>query len=136
MAFILSSEKNYGVRHIEQLADGIIIPSYKWFSLHNNILDGSLHPMDSTGVYQVGWWGESLSDEYGNVTNQVITINDVRSINALRIAGDSLLDEFPVNFSIQLFNSENLLYTEDVQDNNQVIWTKKLNSIYDVTSIK
>lgn len=132
---VISSDTNTAIKQIKQVSDNILTPSYKWFSLSQNKLDGSFHPIDTTNTYQVGWWGGSLSDANGNVTNQIITIQEQRSIHKLRVAGDSLLGEYPVDFTMKLTKNNVVIYTETVVGNTNVIWSKELDKVYDVDSI-
>src|SRR5690606_40635943 len=50
-----------------QVANGEDEPTHKWFSLHDNSLDGSYHPLPSeaSSIYEVGVWDNLLSDEDG-----------------------------------------------------------------------
>jgi hypothetical protein len=137
-AIITVSEGNYAISqlHIEQTMNQELNPGYKWFSLQDNSLDGTYHPIDSSGTLQIGWWGSTLSDEEGVITpSPTITIQEARLIHTLQIAGDSELEEFPVDFIVELYNEEYLLYTETVVGNTEVLWKKNLNEVYDVTDI-
>lgn len=113
---------------------GVTAPSYKWFSLQNNVLDGSFHPIDASGVSNIGWWGNTLCDGSGVfATPPVATLTmTARTVHALRIIGDSLLNEYPVDFEIKLYVGTDVLdYTETVTGNTQVTWYKQLNPIHD-----
>lgn len=122
-----------------QAANENLTPSYKWFSLQDNKLDGSFHPLPADGSSQVGWWGTSLSDEAGYLSaNPTLTIvvDSIRPVHSLQVAGDPLLNEYPVDFTIRLYNGSTLLHTENVVGNNQVVWVKPLSVTYDVTKIE
>lgn len=118
MAYTATEKNAYCVP--DQLLDGISTPSYKWFALHNNILDGTYHPLSSSGAYQIGWWGTSISDSAGSISNSpniVLTFSS-RSLNSIIIAGDTQLNEYPVNFVYSVYNSGGtLLYTKTITAN-------------------
>lgn len=121
---------------INQVADGITTPSYKWFSLQGNVLDGTYHPMDSSLASQVGWWGTSLSDSSGAIaTAPALTYTITASIHTIAVTGDSLLGEYPVDFTMALYNQSTLLYTHTVTANTLVSYSAVLASVYDVTSL-
>lgn len=134
-AVITASESNRVVYQLAQVADAKLTPDYKWFSLHNNKLDGSYHPVDATGVKQLGWWGKTLSDASGILTGQQITMTESRVLADLQLVGDVLLNEFPVNFTITLYNGATVVYTETVINNTLVHWSKKLTQLYTTTSV-
>jgi hypothetical protein len=130
------SESNRVIQteQLDQVMDQVTAPSYKWFSLADNTLDGSYHLFGDT--LQVGWWGASLSGAGGVFASPpVLTITETRSVSALRVVGDSLLNDFPVDFTVKLYNSTALLHTETVVGNAVVNWTKNLMANFDVTSI-
>ena len=122
-----------------QAANEILTPSYKWFSLQDNRLDGSYHPLPADGSGQVGWWGTSLSDASGYLSASptlTIAVDGARPVHTLRVAGDSLLNEYPVDFVIRLYNDITLLHTEAVTGNTQVVWVRGLSQTFDVTKIE
>jgi hypothetical protein len=123
----------------EQITDNIVQPQYKWFSLHDNKLDGSYHPMPGNKEYSVGWWGTELSDAEGRFATPVVIAAEFqqpRLLYELMVAGDSLLENYPVDFSIQLYDSNNLLlYEEVVTNNNQAVWHKDIPDVQNVKKI-
>lgn len=122
-----------------QVVDENLTSSYKWFSLQANVLDGSYHPIPADGSSQIGWWGTSLSDSSGYLSTSptlTITFDGTRPVHTLRVAGDPLLDEYPVNFVVKLYNGSTLLYTETVTGNSQVVWKKALQKTYDATQLE
>jgi hypothetical protein len=110
----------------EALVDGTDVSKYKWFSLSNNTLDGTNHPIDAQQLYPAGWWGTKISDDYGSFAEpEIITIQfSNRTLDILKVDGDDRLDEYPVDFTIQLYNNETLMHTETVTNNTTVHWTK------------
>lgn len=72
---------------------------------------------------QMGWWGTSLSDVNGVIaTNPAVTItDDPATIQDLLVAGDDLLNEYPVDFNVQLYDAANtLLKTVNIVGNTAV----------------
>jgi hypothetical protein len=118
------------------LSDGMVDANYKWFNLQSAKLDGTFHPIPSYQVDQsIGWWGTVMSDSTGMLpTPEVVTFNfRPRTISQLLVQGDSKLNEYPVDFTIRLYNSSNvLLYTEAVTGNSSVAWRKSIAPVADV----
>lgn len=126
-------------------------PSYKWFSLQENKLDGTYHPIDSTGASEIGWWGTTFSDANGYIATEpqlIVDYETPRIVHALRIAGDFLLNEFPADFTVELYNNGTLVYAEEVVGNDKVEWVHNFTKgphysfdiattgqIYDVTKL-
>lgn len=120
-----------------QAIDNVKSPHSKWFSLQGNNLSGSYAIMPTTENYQVGWWGSELSNANGEFTNTpTISVREHRFIHSLQVVGDSLLNEYPVNFTIRLYKNDTLLYTENVINNNNVVWRKNLSQTYEVDTIE
>jgi len=114
-----------------ETADNSLETPYKWFSLNNNKLDGTFHllPGNDSNI-SVGWWSQTMSDANGNFTGVEPTLMisfDPRSMYQLRVVGDNKLNEFPVNFTINLINQfDEIIYDETVTGNTAVNWTKSL----------
>ncbi|WP_256846905.1 hypothetical protein [Paenibacillus sp. Pae108] len=119
--------------YVNQIKNELSAPDYKFFSLHNNKLDGTFHPLPSEDdEVEVGWWGATLSDASGVMVNHpVISITfDPRPVYSLRVFGDSKLNEFPVDFTIKLYDLNNVLvYTESVTGNTLIYWEKNITPI-------
>ncbi len=121
----------------DQVADGITTIPYPWASL-----DGSWVLQDSTPwrlmpetehealLYQVGWWGEQLADKSGEFESPYPTLTVThlpRSAHTLRLVGDSARGEYPVDFTIELYDEDDqLLHQETVTGNTDVQWAKQL----------
>lgn len=139
MANITASEINRIIqtKQLNQVLDQVTSAGHKWFSLQDNVLDGSYKLFDANSDMQIGWWGTSLSDAYGSFASPpTLTIEEARSVHFLQVAGDSLLGEYPVDFTVKLYNGTSLLHTETVVGNTNVIYRKDLGAAYDVTSIE
>jgi len=111
---------------MQNLTDSIDTPKYKWFSLTNNKLDGTHHPIDSRGLYSSGWWGTKISDAQGYFSApEVVELTFTpRPLDILRVDGDDKLDVYPVDFEYRVYADEVLLHTEVVEDNTEVHWSK------------
>lgn len=86
--------------------------------------------------YQMGWWGSQLSGTGGVFTSpypKLTVIHAPRPIHTLKVVGDSKREEFPVDFQIRLYGEGNqLLYTETVTGNTQIVWEATLIPVLDV----
>lgn len=125
----------------EQTADNLRTPSYRWFTLHDNTLDGSCHPMSvDVASWEVGWWSTSISDASGNfaIPPELSILFDPRSIFILNVTGDSLANMYPTNFTIKCYNGTTEIYSLNVPNNTQVDWRMdiSLTPIINCTHIK
>lgn len=117
----------------KQVADGIYEPTHNWFPLDGTaILDGSFVLMPPTSdvisalSMQVGWWSGEVAGVGGAfAAPQLLTVVFVtRSLELLFVASDSIKNEYPVDFTIKLYDIDNvLLYTKTVTANTLVYWT-------------
>jgi len=108
--------------YTDQTVDNVTTETYKWFSLHRNILDGTFHPLPGDQSISVGWWGTQLSDFVTHAfvpTYPKLTLTHAaRTVSDLLVVGDDKLDEYPVDFTIKLYNASNVLqHTETVVGN-------------------
>jgi len=121
----------------EQLYDGLKNPKYKWFCLFQNKLDGTYHPIDESS--EIGWLDNKLSDENGIVepaAEITFSFTDSRSIIQLEVVGNLQNNNFPVDFSIKLYDSnDNLLHIENVVGNIHVDWVKDITPVSNVTKL-
>lgn len=123
-----SSADENRVSQVEQVADGKTSNSYLWLAADgNNILDGSYHPCPDDAVAdfnQIGWWSQTLSDGSGNFSPGVV-VNATfasRIVTGLDISGDDQRGEYPVDFTVDLYNGVSLEYTETVTGNTEVFF--------------
>ena len=115
-----------------QVFDEVTDVSYKWFTLHDNKLDGTCHPMSGTGALEVGWWDPHLSDVDGVITNPATLIfnYDARHVGTIIVIGDATDNNFPVDFEVNLYDaSDTLLYTEAVIGNTGITYQKLLPTV-------
>ncbi|GGF88548.1 hypothetical protein [Paenibacillus abyssi] len=123
-----------------QLINEIDAPSYKYFSLHNNVLDGSFHTLpDSAGEAEVGVWGTTLSGAAGDLGAAfVITMTfDPRPVYTLKLVGDLFLNDYPVDFTVKMYQPGDLLvHTETVTGNANALWTRNIVPIGNIVKIE
>jgi hypothetical protein len=134
-----SNDENY-VKTIfnldKQSANGKTTPTYKWFSLNYNLLDGTFHPMPGSETEaaqnEVGFWNGTACDgskewsppyPYLHVSFGGSEGSAVRQLN---VYGDSIYNEYPVNFDIDIYHGEALLYHLEVRNNDQLNWSKDI----------
>lgn len=126
----------------EQVADGVENVIGKIASLDGSWELGEYVLAPTTELEgQMGWWGQQLSDEEGNFAEPYPTITATfipRPIWRLKVVGDNKRNEYPVNFVINLYDElGNLKYTETVENNTSINWTKDLDpSVTDVARIE
>lgn len=111
-----------------QTANSIQEPAYKYAALDGTwLLDGSYALAPADGKYEMGWWGASLAGVGGafSVPYPKLTMEFFsRPIQSLKVVGDSLRGEYPIDFEIKLYNvADTVLYTETVTGNTEVVWT-------------
>ncbi len=123
------------VSYPQQVADALQSPEKKYASLDGSwVLDGSysLAP-DNSSTGQMGWWGSSLSkaDSAFSSPYPKLTITFIsRPIHSLKVVGDDMRLEYPVDFVILLYGpGDEVLHTETISGNTQVSWTKAIPSV-------
>lgn len=128
----ITASENANISYPKQTADNAVKPIGKIASLDGSWeLDGTwvLAPLDTT---QMGWWGSQLAGTGGDFVSPYPTLTAAflpRPITRLRVVGDSDREEYPVDFTIKLYNStDTLLYTETVTANTLITWSKTLDS--------
>lgn len=130
------------VSYPNQVADGVESVSEKIASLDGSWELGEYALAPTTALEgQMGWWGKQLSDSKGNFAEPYPTLTATfipRPIWQLKVVGDDKRNEYPVNFVINLYDEQdNLKYTEVVENNTKVTWTKSLEpQITDVARIE
>lgn len=137
-ALVITSSGTAYATDEDHTADAIIGSVYKWFSLQNNVLDGTFHPMSARST---GWWSSTKSDGSGNYSPSVwlqVVMEEVRPVYDLKVYGDDKLGCYPVDFHVKLYDAEDgLLHDEVVTGNTLWNWTHTLDStIEDVKKMK
>lgn len=82
--------------------------------------------------------GKSLSGRWGVLVNPPTLTMEFfsRPIHRLTVVGDSLRGEYPVDFTIKLWDSNNkVLYTEEATGNDKVDWQKAINPINQIVKM-
>lgn len=133
----VTANENANVSYPEQTADDIIEPLGKIASLDGSwVLDGTycLAPNEQESkAYQMGWWGKKLAGTGGAFTSPYPTLTAIfqsRPIASLKVIGDSKREEYPIDFTIKLYDEENtLLHTETVTNDTEIAWDKDLEEI-------
>lgn len=110
----------------------------QWIEDYKGILK---EPVDVsyTEPYKVGWWSASASDSYGVFsTPPTVSVKfNSRAITKLKVVGDALVDNYPVDFTIELLdNTSTVLHTETVTGNNLVEWEKTITPVQNVAEMK
>ena len=141
-----STDKNYGITVAEslgadilmQLVDNIDTPSYKYC-----ILDGSwelgddkvLAPCTPEEVsnFQIGWYSDSVADANGVIDCSVKVNFDLagRIVTNVRVIGDSLLNQFPVDFTVSFYGAGYTLLGDPIEitGNTLLAWSRQFDSI-------
>ena len=84
-----------------------IVDDIKYFTLFDNVLDGSFHPISGS----VGLWGTSIADDTGLLAEPfVVIVEEELSLNALSLAISSY--SYPVDIKVELYRNNVLLYTQ------------------------
>lgn len=122
---IVSASENANVSYPAQVVDGIENPDGKYASLDGSwVLDGSFILAPETEGPQMGWWGKQLSGPDGSFAEPYPTLTVTffdRAIELVKVVGDSARGEYPVDFTIRIFDgNDNLLSEQQVTGNAQV----------------
>lgn len=134
----IETNEQANVSYPAQTADVVSEPFAKIASLDGSwVLDGTYTLAPATAeeakIHQMGWWGSQLAESDGAFTAPYPALTATffsRPIRSLKVTGDSARGEYPVDFSISLYDEEeNLLYQETVTDNDQVAWHTVLDPV-------
>ena len=134
----IETNEQANVSYPAQTADVVSEPFAKIASLDGSwVLDGTyaLAPAteEEAKIHQMGWWGKQLAGADGAFTAPNPSLTAVffsRPIRSLKVTGDSARGEYPIDFTINLYDEEeNLLYQETVTDNDQVAWHTVLDPV-------
>lgn len=131
MAYV-SNQYNYAtpLSHAALFIESNSVADNKYFTLHDNTLDGSYHPI--TG--NVGIWGNSFADENGVLSSPLqIIITDNLYINAFRVVGSA--SNYPVDFTIDLYSGNALLRSIPIVGNNSAEYVQHFSSTLTITSV-
>jgi len=111
LSLTTTQSENNRVSYPIQVADLIREVPKKWF--HTNaaypVTNADFYPMASDILearkYQVGWWGSQPADASGEfVTDPTLAVDfTTRLVEGFVVAGDSALDEYPVDFTVTVY---------------------------------
>jgi hypothetical protein len=129
-----------------QCADLNEIPTRKWAYLHDGFkADGTFYPCPDTAELakenQMGWWGATACDAQGDFEvalypTLTLTFSE-RPILALLVVGESIYNEFPVDFQVKIYTTGDVLaHTETVNGNDKVRWFKYIPELAINTAVK
>lgn len=129
------TDENY-INYPEQVADLTSEMSRKWAHLDGTFKpDGTFYPAPSPAEAaagaQMGWWGANRCDgsaEWSPGSYPALTVSfAARPVLALVVTGDSEYNEYPVDFDVTLYDTDdNLLHTETVTGNAALTWRKSI----------
>lgn len=130
-SIVVSASEDAAVSLSSQTANSIVIPQGNIISLDGAWQLGTGILADLTK--EVGWWGSQLSDVSAAFSSPYPTLtvtHSARPIQTLKVVGDSVRAEYPVDFTIKLYDAANtLLYTETVTGNALNTWTTTVSEI-------
>jgi hypothetical protein len=137
---VTTNEDAY-IQHKTQTADSLLTPTRKFASLDGSwVLDGTYYLCpESPSDGQMGWWGSTLAGVGGvfGAPLPTLTVEFVaRPIHALRVVGDSARGEYPVDFTVTLYDAVGgVLHTEAVVGNALVDWALDIDLVVDCTKM-
>jgi hypothetical protein len=130
-SIVASANQTTELTSASETADNVKTSEYKWLVLDEALADGTFYPVpqlnDGTSV---GWWGDCISDSNGVLSDpSILTVTfDPRSMFEIQVTGDDQLNDFPVDFVVDIYDSSNnLLHTENIVGNTVVAFVKLLN---------
>lgn len=125
------------ISHPDEVVKGYLSPTVRACTMDGNAdMSGGFQMMDNACV--VGWWSLALCDENGNFANPkpYLELNFVRRpIITWNILGDSNLNQYPVDFTVDYYDDERLLKTDGITGN-AGLEVKLTPMVEDVTRIR
>ena len=124
------------ISHPDEVYKSYMVPSVKSCTMDgNSILDGTYQMMDDRSV--IGWWGKELSKEDNTfITPQTLTLKfKKRAIVSWLIIGDSLLNQYPVDFVVEFVSGETVI-SKEIVTKNTLVQYKIYKTLENITSIK
>lgn len=123
-----SASENANVSYVAQVVDGIEKPDAKYASLDGSwVLDGTYSLAPETEGPQMGWWGKQLAGADGSFVEPYPTLTVSffpRAVAAVKVVGDSARGEYPVDYTIRVYDvSDNILSEQRVTGNDEVVST-------------
>ena len=140
---ITANESNR-ITENDHVANGKEIIPVKYTSLDGSwILDNTYFSPPETDesllVAELGWQGNTLCDENGDfaATYPMLTVEfSARSIRGLKVVGDYIRNEYPVDFEIVLYDkNDTVLLTQTVTGNASYRWDLPITLVSEVTKM-
>ena len=117
----------------DQVADGFTTPSARYAALDGAWVlgqDWALAPSAAETAHQMGWWGLQLAGAGGAFISPFPTLTvslAAQPMHSLRVVGDSVRGEFPVDFEIRLLGLGGVVrHTRTVFGNALIDWQETL----------
>jgi hypothetical protein len=109
------------------VADTILETNKLWFLLDGNSkLDNSykLFPIPHQSNYEVGWYGNEFSDGSGEfiIDPEIVVEFTKKPIYGFIIAGENTLNQYPVDFTVYVYNGVSLEDTIAVVGNTELVY--------------
>ena len=107
-----------------QVYEGNLLPTAKACTMDgHSTMNGEYQMIDETCI--VGWWSDELSDENGEYQSgnyPFLELNFIkRPVSTWTLLGDRKLEQFLVDFDLELYDENNdLLLTHSVRDNEEM----------------
>ena len=121
----VSASENANVSYVAQVVDDIENPDGKYASLDGSWeLDGSFVLAPETEGPQMGWWGKQLSGSDGSFAEPYPTLTvsfHRRAIEAVKVVGDSARGEYPVDYTIRIYDDNDYLLSEQQVTGNDLL---------------
>lgn len=108
----------------KQVYEGNLLPTAKACTMDgHSTMNGEYQMIDETCI--VGWWSDELSDENGEYQSEnypFLELNFIkRPVSTWTLLGDRKLEQFLVDFDLELYDENNdLLLTHSVRDNEEM----------------
>ena len=123
------SKDTMNFTYLNQLADKITEPTRKWFSLTDNKLDGTYYALPDTEVpdEQIGWWSKQTSNAqciFEEPPEITVTMT-AQPVLGLTLVGDSKVNNFPVDFDVELMKQGTLVFKDEIRDNKRLSFAKR-----------
>lgn len=123
--------------YLDQLCDTEVTPSHKYIVNDGTWMnDGTFWwaPGTVTEVAnnQIGWYSEEVSDSSGDFATAptaTVDFGEDRAVQRIRVVGDSILGQYPVDFTVYVYDSgDSLLDSDAVTGNASVEYVSDFSS--------
>lgn len=115
--------------YLEQICDTRTVPTHKYIVNDGTWAnDGTFYwapaTIEEVANNQIGWYSSEVSDSSGSFSTPptaTVDFGEDRAIQFIRVVGDSILGQYPVDFSVYIYDSSMVLIdSETVLGNDQV----------------